>query len=442
MNMDITEIWDKTLVSIQSNISSPVSYNVHIKVSEPVSLVSSVFTISVPTSITKNIIEFRHKNLIENSLEKVTGQKLSLNIIVGDEEDIQTSKNNNLSYNETTDYGVNPKYTFDNFVVGSSNEFASAAALKVAEAPGKIYNPLFIYGKSGLGKTHLMQAIGNKIKENNSSSKILYVDGEKFTNEFITSVRENTTESFRKKYREQDVLLVDDVQFIENKEATQEEFFHTFNELFNYNKQIVLTSDRKPSDLTTLTDRLRTRFGQGLIIDISIPNYETRVAILQKKAQSYNIEIDEEIFEYIAENIRSSVRELEGALIQITSMSEIKKCDITLDFVKKTLEPIISGNNLFKITPKTIIQKTAFYYNISENDIMGKIKTKNIAVPRQVAMYLCRKLLSMSDTAISREFGKDRSTVNSNIMKIEDELKTNDSLNSDISYITKDIESK
>ena len=214
-----------------------------------------------------------------------------------------------------------------------------------------------------------------------------------------------------------------------------------FNELFNYNKQIVLTSDRKPSDLTTLTDRLRTRFGQGLTIDISVPNYETRIAILQKKAQAHNVNINNGIFEYIADNIRSSIRELEGALLNVISMSEIKECEITMDFVKKTLEPVIAGDDAIKITPKKIIQKVSVYYNISENELTGKIKTKEIAVPRQVAMYLCRKLLSMNDTSIGKEFSKDRTTARSNIEKIEAKINTDDKLNADINYIVKDIES-
>lgn len=440
--MDIAEIWDKTVINVKSSISSTVGYNVHIKISKPVSLLNSVFTISVPTSINKNMIEFRYKNFIESSLEKVTGKKLSLKVIVGDA--IKQENNTEpeiISQNEVNDYGVNPKYTFENFVVGSSNEYASAAAKKTAEAPGHIYNPLFIYGNSGLGKTHLMQAIGNKIKEKNPSMNVIYVPCERFTNEFIVSIREFTTDKFRDKYRNADVLLVDDVQFLEKKEAVQEEFFHTFNELFNYNKQIVLTSDRKPSDLTILNSRLRTRFGQGIIIDISIPNFETRMAILQKKAQAHNIEIDNSVLEYIATNIRSSIRELEGALLNVISMSEIKECEITMDFVKKELEAVISGNDKNKITPQKIIKKVSVYYNISENDIFGNVRINEIAVPRQIAMYLCSKMLSMNYTAIGKEFNKERTTVKHNVEKIEKDILTNDKLNEDINYITKDLES-
>ncbi len=442
--MDIAEIWDKTVQNVKNSISSTVGYNVHIKISKPVSLLNSIFTISVPTSINKNMIEFRYKNFIESSLEKITGEKLSLKVIVGDnvKQETETKTKNEIVYqNEVNDYGVNPKYTFENFVVGSSNEYASAAAKKTAEAPGHIYNPLFIYGNSGLGKTHLMQAIGNKIKEKNPSSNVIYVPCERFTNEFIVSIREYTTDKFRDKYRNADVLLVDDVQFLENKEAVQEEFFHTFNELFNYNKQIVLTSDRKPSDLTTLNSRLRTRFGQGIIIDISIPNFETRMAILQKKAQAHNIEIDNSVLEYIATNIRSSIRELEGALLNVISMSEIKECEITIDFVKKELEAVISGNDKNKITPQKIIKKVSVYYNISENDIFSNVRINEIAFPRQVAMYLCSKMLSMNYTAIGKEFNKERTTVKHNVEKIEKDILTDDKLNEDINYITKDLES-
>lgn len=443
--MNITEIWEKTLISVKSSINSPVGYNVHIKSSKPVSFTDSVFTISVPTSINKNIIEYRYKNFIEFSLEKVTGNKLTLKVIVDDdknEENLKSESNNNIFNNEMTLYSVNPKYTFDNFVVGSSNSVAYEAAKRSAEYPGQLDNPLFIYGNSGLGKTHLMHAIGNRIKEKFSNANIMCVPCERFTNEFIVAIREKTTDKFREKYRSVDVLLVDDVQFLEHKEAVQEEFFHTFNELFSLGKQIVITSDRKPGELKTLTTRMITRFGQGFTIDISLPNYETRIAILQNKALAHNVEIKEDVLGYIAEHIRSSIRELEGALLKVISMSEIKNSEITMEFVKETLDDIITSDDSLKITTKSIISKVALYYNISENDIIGKIKTKDIAIPRQVAMYLCRKLLSMNDTNISREFSKDRTTVKHNIEKIENEIEINETLNSDITYIMRDLESK
>lgn len=450
MEKDINEIWRQMLEYIKKNIDSTVSFNVHIKAGTPLSYDDSFFILSFEKKINKNIVDCIFKNLIETSIEIVTGKKLSLKTILKGTEAIHDNK---TQYNDiilddaiTLDSeipigGFSPRYTFENFIVGSSNAFASAAAKTVSETPGVIYNPLFIYGNSGLGKTHLMQAIGNKTKELHPEMNILYITGEKFTTDFIRSVRENKMQQFTAIYRTPDVLLVDDVQFIESKEATQEEFFHTFNELFANNKQIVLTSDRKPSDLTTLTDRLRTRFSQGLIIDISIPNYETRVAILQNKADDYGIEIPDEILGYIAENVRSNIRELEGVLKSVVSKSQFEEQDITLDFVKATLGKIVVTDNV-KITPKKIIEKTSLYYQITENDITGKIKTKEIAVPRQIAMYLCRRLLSMNDTQIGKEFNKDRSTVSSNINKIEKDIAVNVHLEGDINYIIKDIQSK
>lgn len=440
--MDIAEIWEKTLISVKNNINS-VGYNVHIKNSIPVSLINSVFTISVPTSINKNIIEFRYKDFIESSLEKVTSQKLSLEIVVGEEiitKPKQEEVKKDIFNNELSLDSVNPKYTFDNFVVGSSNSVAYEAAKRSAEYPGQLDNPLFIYGNSGLGKTHLMHAIGNKIKEKYPQANIICVPCERFTNEYILAIREKTTDKFRNKYRKADVLLIDDIQFLEKKEGVQEEFFHTFNDLYSLGKQIVITSDRKPGEIKTLTTRMRTRFGQGFTIDISLPNYETRLVILQEKTKAHHIKIDESILSYIAENVRSSIRELEGALLKVISMSEIKECPITMDFVKDTLEYVIANNESEKVSPKTIIQKVSLYYNISENDITGKIKTKDIAIPRQVSMYLCRKLLGMNDTTIGREFGKDRTTVKHNIEKIEDQINTDEALNTDITYITRDLD--
>ena len=450
MNMD--KIWDTALLYIQSHINSNVSYNIHIKVASPFQYNDSFFTIVVPSTINKNIIDFRYRELIETALELTTGKKLSLNVIVDipiNEEDVYIEgmkeakelKNKFQEEKRMIDALVNPKYTFNNFIVGASNEFASAAAKTVSENPGHIYNPLFIYGNSGLGKTHLMYAIGNRTKELHPEMNVLYITGEQFTNDFIDSVRESKMKEFKKKYRSPDVLLVDDVQFIENKESTQEEFFHTFNELSLNNKQIVLTSDKKPSDLTTLTDRLRTRFSQGLIIDISIPSYETRVAILQNKAIEYGVKVPDDVLGYIADNVRSNIRELEGVLKSVISNAQVKEIPLTVDYVKEILGKITVTDRV-KVTPKKIIEKTAFYYNITENDIMGKIKTKEIAVPRQVAMYLCRKMLSMSDTAIGKEFGKDRSTVSSNIDKIEELLRTGSSVESEINYIIKDIDSR
>ena len=401
--MDMLEIWNQVLENLEGNVS-PVGFNIHIKTAVPVCFENSTFTISVATSINKNLVEYRYKKYIESSLEKVTGAKISLAVLVGDanelKQEIESKQNSEYDNSEIiSSDGLNSKYTFENFVQGSSNLYAYTAAEQVANHPGESNNPLFIYGNSGLGKTHLMQAIGNKIKANNPNAKIIYVSSENFMNEFITSIREKTGDKFRSKYRAADALLVDDVQFLKNKEATQDEFFHTFNELFNSKKQIVLTSDRLPNELKTLEDRLRTRFGQGLTIDVSVPNFETRVAILQQKALEHNKEIDEDAL---------------LALILLIPKSET-------------------------VTPQNIIKKVSTFYNISESDITGKVKTKEIVVPRQISMYLCRKILNMNDTNIGKEFGKDRTTVGHNIEKIEESIDTNSTIKSDVNYILKDL---
>ena len=388
--MDMLEIWNQVLENLEGNVS-PVGFNIHIKTAVPVCFENSTFTISVATSINKNLVEYRYKKYIESSLEKVTGAKISLAVLVGDanelKQEIESKQNSEYDNSEIiSSDGLNSKYTFENFVQGSSN---------------------------------------------------LYAYTENFMNEFITSIREKTGDKFRNKYRAADALLVDDVQFLKNKEATQDEFFHTFNELFNSKKQIVLTSDRLPNELKTLEDRLRTRFGQGLTIDVSVPNFETRVAILQQKALEHNKEIDEDALLYVAEHIRSSVRELEGALLKIISMSEFKKSKITKDFAEEVLKKLIPKSET--VTPQNIIKKVSTFYNISESDITGKVKTKEIVVPRQISMYLCRKILNMNDTNIGKEFGKDRTTVGHNIEKIEESIDTNSTIKSDVNYILKDL---
>ena len=402
--MDMLEIWNQVLENLEGNVS-PVGFNIHIKTAVPVCFENSTFTISVATSINKNLVEYRYKKYIESSLEKVTGAKISLAVLVGDanelKQEIESKQNSEYDNSEIiSSDGLNSKYTFENFVQGSSNLYAYTAAEQVANHPGESNNPLFIYGNSGLGKTHLMQAIGNKIKANNPNAKIIYVSSENFMNEFITSIREKTGDKFRSKYRAADALLVDDVQFLKNKEATQDEFFHTFNELFNSKKQIVLTSDRLPNELKTLEDRLRTRFGQGLTIDVSVPNFETRVAILQQKAEE-------------------------------------KDCKKLGDFAEEVLKKLIPKSET--VTPQNIIKKVSTFYNISESDITGKVKTKEIVVPRQISMYLCRKILNMNDTNIGKEFGKDRTTVGHNIEKIEESIDTNSTIKSDVNYILKDL---
>lgn len=439
--MDINEMWQEIYRRLTNTFGNTVGLSVHMHDVKPVSVNSSMFTICVPLSISKNMIEFRYKKHIESYLEDMTGKKLSLNIVIKDDMDIFEISNMLFQRPEQNPTNkVNPKYTFENFVIGASNEYANAAAISTTEKPGYIYNPLFLYGNSGLGKTHLMHAIGNRIAQNFPTYNIIYVTSESFTNEFISSVRENKGAEFRKKYRAADVLLVDDVQFMEKKEATQEEFFHTFNDLYSTNKQIVLTSDRKPSELVTLEERIRQRFSQGLTIDITVPNYETRVAILQKKADIHNTTINNDVLGYIADKIKSNIRELEGILIKIISVSEISHQPITLPLVESIMESYLPAEAV-KITSDKIIEKVSSFYSITREDLTGKQKTKNIAVPRQIAMYLCCKMTDMNYGMVGNAFGgKDRTTVMHNVKKIEADMNTNESLRSDINCIMKDLE--
>lgn len=432
--MDINKIWEEVLENVKNTVNSAVGYNVHVKSSVPVSVSDSVFTIQVPISINKNMIEFRYKDCIESSLEKVTHKKYNLKVIIAGEDEIEE----NISVSET----VNPKYTFENFIVGSSNEYAAATAISTAEKPGYIYNPLFIYGNSGLGKTHLMHAIGNKIIHNNPDLKVLYVTSEHFTNDFINALKEKKMYEFKRNYRTVDVLLIDDIQFLHNKEGIQEEFFHTFNDLYNLNKQIVITSDRKPSELKNLEERLVTRFSQGLPIDINVPNFETRVAILKKKVEMQGVFINEDVLLYIADRIKSNIRELEGALLKIISISEISHKEINVELAEYVIKSILPEDGIVKITPDKIMDKISVFYNITKNDLLGKSKTKNVALPRQIAMYLCYKLTDMNYTSVGKVIGdKDRTTAYHNITKIENEILQNGSLKEDINCIIKDLES-
>ena len=438
--MKISDIWQEVYNILKTSPSNLVGFNIHIKGAVPISMNENTFTISVPMEINKNMITFRYKESIESALEQVTGNKLSLSIILDSDinyteniEEIKTEEKDNPSQS------VNPKFTFENFVVGTSNEYAYSAALDATKNPA-FPNPLFLYGNSGLGKTHLMHAIGNRILDFNPLAKVMYVTSEDFTNEFISSIRDKKLDQFRKKYREVDALMVDDIQFIETKDATQEEFFHTFNSLNNANKLIVLTSDRKPSEILTLESRLRTRFSGGLSIDIQIPNYETRIAILQKKAAQHKAQISDEVLSYIADKIKSSVRELEGILIKMISIAQISKkpYDKTLaDYVIKSFLP---NDGVVKITPERIIDKVCTFYNVTKSELLGQSRVKNIALPRQIGMYLCAKLTSMNFVMIGNEFGnKDRTTVMHNVNKIEKDMTTDIKLEAEIKQIINDL---
>ena len=338
---------------------------------------------------------------------------------------------------------LNPRYTFETFVVGANNKFAHAASLAVAESPAERYNPLFIYGGVGLGKTHLMHSIAHFILKNNPSARVLYVTSEKFTTELIDSIRNKNNTStfeFREKYRNIDVLLIDDIQFIIGKESTQEEFFHTFNFLHENNKQIVISSDKPPKAFETLEERLRSRFEMGLPVDISAPDYETRMAILRKKEELEGYNIDNEIIKYIATNIKSNIRELEGALTKITAYSKLYNAEITLEVAEEALKDLISPNSTREVTVELIIEVVAEHFGFKPSDLSSHKRNKEIVYPRQIAMYLCREMTSTSLQLIGKALGKrDHSTILHGIEKITEDLKQNETLSSTIEILKKKI---
>ncbi|HJA30480.1 MAG TPA: chromosomal replication initiator protein DnaA [Candidatus Eisenbergiella pullicola] len=352
-----------------------------------------------------------------------------------------SSNTGNVNYEQAN---LNPKYKFDTFVVGNNNKFAHSACLAVAESPGNAYNPLFIYGGPGLGKTHLMHSIGHFILEQNPEMKVLYVTSESFTNEVIESIRSGNATAMtklREKYRTVDVLMIDDIQFIIGKESTQEEFFHTFNVLHSAGKQIVISSDKPPKEMETLEERFRSRFDWGLIADIQPPDYETRMAILKKNAENFNRQIDDEIFQYIATNIKSNIRELEGAFNRIIAKSKIEnQSEITLELAEDALKDIINPDKPKEITPSLIIEVVAEQFGVSPEDITSKKRNSEFVQPRQVVMYLCRKLTDTSYVNIGKLLGKkDHTTIIHGVNKIEDELDSNPELSYKIETIKKKI---
>lgn len=439
--MDAKEIWEHSLSYIRQEINSQVGYNTYIKDAKPISLENGVFKISVSTPLIKNMILLRYRRNIEDSLSRITTRQTVLDIVT-DGEEISANISHTAGNNAVN---LNPKYTFENFVVGSSNRHAATLAKKVAELPGQAeINPLFLYGKSGLGKTHLMQAIGNEISKNRPELKVVYVTSERFTNDMINSLRDNNSDmkTFRHRYREVDVLLIDDVQFIEGKEGTQEEIFHTFEDLYQNNKQIILTSDRKPKDLITLADRLRSRFEWGITIDINMPDYETRMAILKKKAESRNTYIPEDVLSYIAERINSNIRELEGALLKIISLAGISRKNIDIKLAEEALRSILPDEGIIKITSQKILESVSAYYNVSVDEIIGQSKRQNIVMPRQIAMYLCHEMTNMNYKMIGTALGnRDRTTAIHGVDKIMEMIEKDNNLKSEIDFIMKDLNS-
>ena len=441
MSLELEGIWNDVLKLIKVELTE-VSFNTWLKTIKPVTIAENIVILAAPNEFTKNILEGRYLNLIKNGIKQVTNTDYDIKFVIPGE-DInlnvgQSIVNNNMTTEQRAQ--LNPKYTFDTFVIGNSNRFAHAACLAVAEAPAQAYNPLFIYGGVGLGKTHLMHAIGHYILNQTPNAKVVYVSSEKFTNELINSIRDDKNNEFRNKYRNVDILLIDDIQFIAGKESTQEEFFHTFNALHEANKQIVISSDRPPKEIPTLEDRLRSRFEWGLISDIQPPDLETRIAILKKKAKVENIEVPDDVMNYIATKIQSNIRELEGALIRIVAYSSLTNKEITLDLAEEALKDIFSTNKPRKITVDLIKEVVSKDFNVKVEDFNSKKRTRSIAYPRQIAMYLTRELTDLSLPKIGEEFGgSDHTTVIHAYDKISKEMATDEDLKNRIDALIKDI---
>lgn len=449
MSTQVREIWDKTLNILKAELTE-VSFNTWIKSIEPSALSDTTIKLGVPNNFTKDILENRYKDLIKNSIQAVSNRAYKIDFFILSEEAVELEPTKKpkeekptLVVNDEMSATLNPKYTFDSFVIGNSNRFAHAASLAVAESPAKAYNPLFIYGGVGLGKTHLMHAIGHYVQNVNPKSKVVYVSSEKFTNELINSIKDDKNVEFRNKYRNVDVLMIDDIQFIAGKERTQEEFFHTFNALHEANKQIILSSDRPPKEIPTLEDRLRSRFEWGLIADIQAPDFETRIAILKKKADVENLNIPNEVMVYIATQIKSNIRELEGALIRIVAYSSLTNKEISVELASEALKDIISSRNTRQVTIELIQDIVSSYYGLKIDDFKSSRRTRNVAFPRQIAMYLCRKLTDTSLPKIGEEFGgRDHTTVIHAYEKISQSLKKDDNLQTTINELTKKINQK
>ncbi|MDD7703147.1 MAG: chromosomal replication initiator protein DnaA [Lachnospiraceae bacterium] len=387
---------------------------------------------------TINYIKKKYEDLLKVTIADFTGKEYNLEFILP--KSVETEVQTPVARNS----GLNPKYTFDSFVVGNNNKFAQNAALAVAETPGEAYNPLYIYGGPGLGKTHLMHAIGNYILTENPDKKVLYVTSEEFLNEVIESLRSTNNATamtkFRNKYRAVDVLMIDDIQFIIGKESTQEEFFHTFNTLHSAGKQIILTSDRPPKEMKTLEDRIRSRFEWGLMADIGYPDYETRMAIIRNKVDTEHINLSTEILQYIGENIKSNIREIEGALNKLSALARLENKEITIDVAVEELQNIISPDKPKEITPQLIVEVVAEHYQISMDQMTGKNRSNAIAKPRQIAMYLCKQMTDYPLDAIGALLGgRDHSTIIHGANKIADEIAKDTVLQAQIDTITKKI---
>jgi len=433
--VDLAGLWGSVIESMAGE--SP-QHRAFLALTKPLGLLQNeggaTLLLNTPNQFAKDFLELRIKSALNEILTAQLGQKINIAVTVDENLEIDTTPVEIID--ETTpeltpqsfvksgtgrdldnkapleQSQLNPRYIFETFVIGASNRFAHAAAVAVAEAPAKAYNPLFIYGESGLGKTHLLHAIGAYAKELYGGVRVRYVSSEEFTNDFINSIRDDKASVFQRRYRDLDVLLVDDIQFLENKERTQEEFFHTFNTLYNANKQIVISSDRPPKQLTTLEDRLRSRFEWGLITDIQPPELETRIAILRKKAAQDKLNAPDDVLEYIASKISSNIRELEGALIRVTAFASLNRQPVDMGLAEIVLKDLIPDQAGPEITASTIMAQTASYFSLTLEDLCGTSRSRVLVNARQIAMYLCRELTELSLPKIGQTFGgRDHTTV-------------------------------
>jgi len=434
---EIEELWNKILETIKEELS-PQAYNSWFSQTKVVKFGENELIISAPGDFCKDWLEKHYTGFIKNILKRTLNSDDNLKIeFRAVDQKFSAPARSTLNLKKKTKKAepflkddklvLTPKYTFDSFVVGNGNRFAHAACLAVAQSPSKSYNPLFVYGGVGLGKTHLMQAIGRYITRQNSKIKVLYISSEKFTNEMINSIRDDRTVAFRDKYRSVDVLLIDDIQFLAGKERTQEEFFHTFNTLYESSKQIVITSDRPPKDITTLEERLISRFEWGLTTDVQEPDYETRIAILRKKAQSENLSVPNEVIDFIAEKIPSNIRQLEGALTKLTAYSTLTKKELSVFLAQNILKDIIPLENK-KISVDQIQKAVTDYYTIKVTSLLSKKRTKDLVLARQVAIYLSRELTDLSLASIGEVFGRrDHTTIIHSYTKIKNKIENDKS---------------
>ena len=430
-------VWAKVLTHMENLLSTTV-ISTWFDDAEVVELTENKLVLYSPSEFRKNIIETRCVGHIQDAMKELFDMNVEVQVLSGEEVEAYKQKGRTPQFIE-----YNPQFTFDRFVVGPSNRFAHAAAIAVANRPAETYNPLFIYGPSGLGKTHLLYAIAGEINYRHPDYNIIYIKGDQFTNELIQALQEGKNAEFRNKYRNADLFLVDDIQFISSKESTQEEFFHTFNNLYENHKQIVLTSDRPPSDLLRLEDRLKTRFEWGLIADINPPDYETRMAIIRNKSDSLGMDMPDDVCSYIAENITTNIRQIEGTVKKIKAYWELTGMEINVGNVSRAIKDMYKGKADTLPTPSLIISEVGKFYNIDDDTLRGTLKNKGTAEARQVAMYLIRKMTNLSLPDTGKEFGRDHSTVLHSVRKIEKALSdSKNPLNETIRDIMANINSK